>query len=457
MSARSSSDKRSRVDVASEDAWEARAALAGQVSGGQMRRFAWMWAVALVLGLAAAPFAAAQDVDPLRRTPVVVAAERATPAVVTIRTQVEQRSPFFLGGARRGASEGSGVIIDPDGVVLTNAHVVDGALQVDVKLTDGREFQADVVALDRELDLAVLRIAGVSGLPMIALGDSAKLMLGEPAIAIGNPLGLGLTVSTGVVASTGRDVTAGDGPRQTYIQTDAAINPGNSGGALVNIHGELIGINTFVASTAEGIGFAIPVNRARKIAEDLLMFGTVQVPWLGADLDDVMVRGHGPAARVVRLMREGPSARAGVRPGDLVSRIDGHDVGSRADLNARLAELRAGDSVTLGVLRNGAEVDIRVRTQETDEELGRRVLQGVLRVRLEQNGGALEATSVESGGSWARAQLRVGDVLLGIDGRRVGTLDEVIQAIQAAKARHRPSALFIVGRGPYKGTVEVGI
>lgn len=218
--------------------------------------------VLLALTLHGTPAMAAE-----RRTPVVEAVERATPAVVTIETQVSQSSPFAaLYGAPRSSSAGSGVVIDSDGVVLTNAHVVEGALSIEVHTNDGRSWPAVVLAMESELDLAVLRLEGARDLPQIAMADSDALLLGEPAIAIGNPYGLGLTVSTGIVSSVQRDVEIRSGLYQSYIQTDAAINPGNSGGALVNIHGELIGINTAIRADAEGIGFAIPVNRARKIA-----------------------------------------------------------------------------------------------------------------------------------------------------------------------------------------------
>ncbi|HMU81033.1 MAG TPA: trypsin-like peptidase domain-containing protein, partial [Microthrixaceae bacterium] len=278
---------------------------------------------AALLSLLLSQAAHAAPGDP-RRTPIVEAVERATPAVVTILVRGSGGSLF---GVQRGPSEseGSGVIVGSDGVIVTNAHVVEAADTITVHLTDGRTFPGTVVAADRSIDLAVVRVSGASGLPTLPLGNSDDLLLGEPAIAIGNPYGLGLTVSTGVVASTGRDVDAPGGGKQTYIQTDAAINPGNSGGALVNARGELIGINTFVHSAGEGIGFAIPVNRARKITGDLLIYGAVQLPWLGVDLmDRSATRTAAPTVAVARVYEGGPSQRSGLRVGDTVVEVSGH-------------------------------------------------------------------------------------------------------------------------------------
>ena len=415
---------------------------------------------ALVLSLLSAPVALAAPADP-RRTPIVEAVERATPAVVTIRVQTSGGSPFsmFHGGGG-GTSEGSGVIVGADGVVITNAHVVDGAEVIEVHLSDGRVMSGTLVASDPSIDIAVLRLAGVSGLPTLPLGDSGKLLLGEPAIAIGNPYGLGLTVSTGVVASTGRDVSSPVGGMQTYIQTDAAINPGNSGGALVNVNGELIGINTFVHSAGEGIGFAIPVNRARKITGDLLLYGAVQLPWLGADLvDRPPTRTAEPAVAVLRMYDGGPGVRGGLLVGDLVVEVAGHKVGSRGDVNARLAERSPGDAVEIVVLRSGARQRLRVETTRPPDDLGVRALRDTLGVSVEiaraGRGVAVSAASAE--GAWTRARLQAGDVIVAVEGQPVANPEELVAALARAKAGHRAVAWFTVARGTYRGSVEVGI
>lgn len=395
--------------------------------------------------------------DDLRRTPVVQAVQRATPAVVTIQVEVATASPFMRFAARQNSSEGSGVIIGADGVVLTNAHVVDGASKITVFLQDERTFEAGIVAADPSLDLAVLQLRGARGLPTIPLGDSSDLLLGEPAIAIGNPYGLGLTVSTGVVSSTNRDMNVGQGPTQTYIQTDAAINPGNSGGALVNIHGELIGINTFIHSVAEGVGFAIPVNRARKIAADLISHGAVQLPWLGFALQDAVTRRGRQLVMVRRVHAGGPAEKAGLVPGDLITSIDGHEVTTRSDVNARLAELSVGGTVRLEVRRDQTPRTVELRGVTPPARLGELAVSSVWGVEVRATSDVLEVTSVTRGGTWSGAGLAVGDYIVEVDGRRVRTRDELVAALGRAVHRHRPNAYVTVIRKPYRGTVEVGL
>ena len=421
-----------------------------------MRKMLWLW-VCLVVAWQPA---VAQE-DP-RRTPVVLAVERALPAVVTVKVEVQTASPFMRFGAEARASEGSGVIIDAQGLVLTNAHVVDGARAIEVHLQDGRSFQGDVVAQDPSIDLAVLRLRGASDLPIIPLGNSDDLLLGEPAIAIGNPFGLGHTVSTGVIGSGGRDVSMGDGPKQTYIQTDAAINPGNSGGALVNIYGQLIGINTFIHSAGQGIGFAIPANRARKVADDLLRFGQVQIPWLGVSLVDVSPRRSqgrilDGAVAIGRVDDPGVARRGLLRVGDVVLEVDGHRVFTRADLNARLAERSPGDDIQLVLLREQSRVKVAVQGKSVPPGLGDGVIGGTLRVRLEPVRGGLQVTEAGEGGTWLAAGLKPGDIIVGIDGERVRGVEDLAVRLGQARSLHRASAWFVVARGPYQGTVEIAL
>lgn len=411
--------------------------------------FAALWALA-------SPAAWAQDDDNPRRTPIVRAVERATPAVVTVKVEVPASSPFLFYRQERRASEGSGVIIDAGGVVLTNAHVVDGAQRIDVHLQDGRTLPADVVAQDRALDLAVLRTRGATDLPTLPLGDSDALLLGEPAIAIGNPFGLGLTVSTGVISSTARDVPVGNGPVQTYIQTDAAINPGNSGGALVDIEGRLIGINTFIHASAEGVGFAIPVNRARKVALDLLMYGQVQLPWLGfAGVDVPPGRNRGALAKGGVLVERVHGGE--LRVGDVVVSVDGHVVHNRADLNARLAERAPGDVVRVGVVRSGGVQPVSMKSRKAPENLGAEAVRRALRIETQPVRGGIQVTTAHPEGTWVGAGLRAGDVLIAVDGQRVGDGAALEKALGRARAQHRARVWLTVARGPYRGTVEVAL
>lgn len=413
----------------------------------------------LVLSCAAVAPVAAWGVpaDSPRRTPVVEAVARATPAVVAIQVEATVRSPFMFFGPQRATSEGSGVIIASDGVVLTNAHVVDGAHDVRVLLADGRAFPATVVALDADADLAVLRLAGATGLPVLPLGDSDDLLLGETVIAIGNPLGLGLTVSTGVVASTARDLPVGNGPVQTWIQTDAAINPGNSGGALVDLEGRLIGINTFIRRDAEGVGFAIPAQRARKIAGDLLAFGSVQLPWLGVVLADGRAPSGEPVVVVASVAAEGPGAKAGLAPGDRVLSLDGHRVSSRADINARLAERAPGTVARVEVARQGGAMSARVTTGRPPDDAGRVARSRALGVGFAPAQGGVVATEVNPQGSWARAGLLPGDLLFAVDGQPVSGVEDLEARLTAAVGRHRGSVWVAVARGPHRGTLELSL
>lgn len=419
------------------------------------------WSLWIGLALAPAPAWAAD-----RRTPVVMAVERATPAVVTITLEVEQQSPFwFFDAPSVGRADGSGVILDPRGIVLTNAHVVDGARAILVHLEDGTQVSAQLVAMEPDLDLAVLRLDGDRKYPTIAVADSDSLLLGEPAIAIGNPYGLGLTVSTGVISSTAREVEIAPGLFQTYIQTDAAINPGNSGGALVNIDGALIGINTMIRANAEGIGWAIPVNRARKIADDLMAYGEVRFPWLGADFRDVAPRRtpgsplEKGAIRVQTVHPGGPAAKAGLKPGDMVVEVAGRRTASRADLNAQLAALKPGVTLDVGVVRDGAPMPIKLTTVAMPETLADVSIQGVLGIGFERapGGRGLVITSADARGSFAQAGLRPGDVVLAVDGRPVDSPEALRAAIAHAKARHLGTALFTVVRGRYRGNISLAV
>lgn len=401
--------------------------------------------------------------DP-RVTPTVEAVRLSAPSVVSIASEHLVSSPFRsarpLGSA---SSAGSGVIIDPRGLVLTNAHVVAGAVAITAKDADGREWSARVVGMDEDLDLAVLRLDGASGLVAISLGSSDDLFLGEPVVAIGNPYGLGLTVSTGVVSSVAREVEIQRGVFQEYVQTDAAINPGNSGGALVNIHGELIGINTAILAQGQGIGFAIPVDRARKIAGDLALFGQVQVPWLGVDLDDIptsRLRNSALAAGAVQVTRvypTGPAAGGALQVGDLIYKVEGRAVRSRADLNTFLASQQRGRPLTVDLARAGALSQARVTTGTLPDEVVTALLQDTLGIAVRRSSGGVVVTHATPQGTWIRSGLRVGDLVVAVNGNPVSSPEELAEALRRAKAGHRPSALFTIRRGRFTGPINLAL
>ncbi|MCB9797009.1 MAG: trypsin-like peptidase domain-containing protein [Alphaproteobacteria bacterium] len=401
-----------------------------------------------------------------RRTPVVMAVEKALPSVVSIETEVLLNSPFarLAGLPAETTAQGSGVIIAADGVVLTNAHVVARANNITVHTSDGRRWPATVVGLDTDLDLAVLRLQDAKGLPTATIGRSSELMLGETVIAIGNPYGLGQTVSTGVVSTVEREVEITPGIYQRYIQTDAAINPGNSGGALVNLDGELIGVNTAIRQGAQGIGFSIPVDRAFKVAQDMLTFGSVRAPWLGLDIRDISrTRLAGTplaegAVLVSKVYPGGPADKAGLKPGDLVHQVDGRAARSLIDINAYLAGLKPGAKVELSFYRGADPLKVKLSTTEFPTELVTGVLSDVLGVTVKTNAaGGVVVTAVNTTGSWTKAGLMAGDIIVAVNGQPVRTPEQLSEALSLAKSQHRSSAMFTVVRARYRGNFTLEI
>ena len=355
------------------------------------RRFLALFAGSLWLVGAVAGLPPAIDGDALPSLAPML--EHVTPAVVNIATEghVEQQmnplfnDPFFRRffnvpdqpRARKTQSLGSGVIVDAErGLVLTNNHVIANADQITVNLRDGRDFKAELVGSDPDSDVAVVKIKAPN-LAALKLADSDKLRVGDFVVAIGNPFGLGQTVTSGIVsalARSGLGITGYD----DLIQTDASINPGNSGGALVNLRGELIGINTAIYSQSGGnigIGFAIPVNMARQIMQQLVEHGEVKRGYLGAQLQDLnpelaeafgikLTRG----AVVVDIEAASPAARAGLEPGDVVTHVNGRGLANAADLRTQIGLTRSGERLELTFLRAGVsgKTQVTVSTRETN-------------------------------------------------------------------------------------------
>ncbi|MRG97072.1 Do family serine endopeptidase [Polyangium spumosum] len=331
--------------------------------------------------LAPAPVPATFDVADL--------AQRVTPVVVNITTtQKVQGGPGFGGvdpfdfffGPRGGGDRsprgpdrpmarsalGTGFIIDAEGYIVTNAHVIDGADDVKVRLADEREFAADVVGKDSKLDLALLKLRGASGLPVAALGSSEGLRVGEHVLAVGNPFGLGHTVTLGIVSAKARSI--GAGPYDDFIQTDASINPGNSGGPLFNWKGEVIGINTAIRAGANGIGFATPVDALKDVLSQLREKGHVERGKLGllfqpltADLGKAFGMDAPKGALVSDLEPGGAAARAGIKPGDIVVAVNGTPILHAEDLPRKVARHAPGTTIKLSLLRGGKPLEVSAK------------------------------------------------------------------------------------------------
>ena len=410
-----------------------------------------------------------------RRTAITTAVERVAPAVVTVQTEAVQRvaaDPFdqFFGGrpAERAQSGiGSGFVVRPNGVVVTNAHVVSGATTVSVAMRDGTTYPARVVGVDEQNDLAVLKI-DATGLPVAPVGRSDDLVVGEWAIAIGNPYGFLLgnsepSVTAGVVSGTGRNLVGpgeGQGVYVDMIQTDASINPGNSGGPLVNALGEVIGVNSSIYSPtggSVGLGFAIPINRAMRVAEDLLEHGAVRRPWVGILLRTP--RGSNPrevlnAGVVVRAVVPGsPAARAGVQPGDVLLRSRGRALRNVFDWEAELLDLRVGETVPLVVRRGGREVTLSLGVADLPEVSARKVevLRELELVTL------TPAIRVERGIRSPRGAViyRVSDRVANELGIQAGDVIVQINRAPIASAEEAARAIdYYAGRGPIRMFVE---
>jgi len=438
-------------------------------------------AAALLIAALALPAVAAArgaESDPERRSLVVQAVEKASPAVVNVSTEqiVERHAspfpfpqdPFFEEFFRdfvdprprrfKTTSLGSGVIVAADGTIMTNVHVIERASRVRVTLNDQREFDATLVGADADADIAVLRVKAGGDLPHIPFGTSADLMIGETVIAIGNPFGLSHTVTTGVVSAVGRSLRDEERTYTDFIQTDASINPGNSGGPLLDIKGELIGINTAIYGKAQGIGFAIPVDRARRVMKDLVSYGEVRHAWIGLvvqDLTPELAQHFGVRRGVVvaQLDPKSPAEAAGVARGDAIIKVDGRDVASREEFEQRIDDHTEGDRITLTLRRDGRDEEVGLAAgtfpAARADELAWQLL-GVAAAGAEDG---LFVSRVRSGSPAARIGVQRGDRLLGLGGTPLRSIAELRRKM--IDLRGARSVLLSVGRGPYQYNVNV--
>lgn len=300
---------------------------------------------------------------------VIKVVQRARPAVVNISVRAQVATPF---GVFPQEGQGSGVIVRADGLILTNNHVVQGAQEINVTLLSGQTLRGRVLGADRFSDLAVVRVESPQRLPVVEMGSSSALQVGQQAIAIGNPFGLGNTVTVGVVSALNRTIQAGpDFMVENLIQTDAAINPGNSGGALLDSSGRLIGINTAIIPDARGIGFAVPVDNARLIMDQIVAKGKVVRPAIGveirAEIDPDTARAYGLLVDygVIVIPQPGsPAERAGVKTNDIIVTIDGRQIKNVSEMRRELFKKKPGDNVQVEILRDGKRLRLTVPLTE---------------------------------------------------------------------------------------------
>ncbi|HEX6184931.1 MAG TPA: DegQ family serine endoprotease [Pyrinomonadaceae bacterium] len=433
---------------------------------------------------------------------------RVSPAVVTIRAVRMARAPrqhpflddeslrdfFGRGGPQRQQPRempqralGSGVVISHDGYIVTNHHVVDGAEQITVEFADRRSFPAKLVGNDPPSDLAVLKVEA-KDLPVLTLGDSDRVRVGDVVLAVGNPLGVGQTVTAGIISAKGRRTGLSDGSFEDFLQTDAPINQGNSGGALVNTSGELVGINSQIFSPTGGnigIGFAIPSNMTRSVTEQLISKGRVRRGQLGVFVQQVtediaQSLGLKEARGVIvgSVQKGGAAERAGLRQGDVITAFNGTAVGDANELRNLVAATQPGTDVTVDILRDGREQQVKVTLGElvaSSSEPGREDGGGggggeqsdggklgvtvtpltpelAARLRLPEDRQGLVVTSVEESGPAAEAGVQQGDLIEQANRRPVRTVEDLREAIQSAGDR---PVLLLVTRG--EGTVFVTV
>lgn len=413
-------------------------------------------------------------VNPLLEDRLVEVVASAMPAVVSVFAEKSARpapefpfgGPFFMPppgrfGPRLGL--GSGVIVREDGVVLTNNHVIEGADSIRIMLDDKRKFQARVLGTDPETDLAVLQIEA-DDLPAISLGDSDQVQVGQMALAIGSPFGLSQTVTMGIISARGRS-RVGIASYEDWIQTDAAINPGNSGGALINLRGELIGINTAIFSRTGGymgVGFAIPVNMARGVMEDLIERGEVRRGFLGVIIQDLapgLAEQFGiekaGGALVAGVQAGSAAERAGLLPGDVVTALNGDEIGDSTRLRNMIAQVPPGDKIELSLIRDKKTMKTTARLEARPPDLARRGATPTMprgrgqaefagmrvaeltpeladHLGLERSDRGVAVTAVQPGGRADRAGIRPGDVIMKFDQTRVRTISDFKAAAKKA-------------------------
>lgn len=401
--------------------------------------------------------------------------KKVTPSVVNISTVSRKKSiqPFFEANpffedffgapqTHRDKSLGSGFLISADGYIVTNDHVVRDAESIQVKLSNDKVYDAKVVGNDQKSDIAVIKIAA-SNLPVAVLGDSDKLEVGQWAIAIGNPFGLDRTMTVGVISATGRS-NMGIETYENFIQTDASINPGNSGGPLLNVYGEVIGINTAIVAAGQGIGFAIPVNMAKPIFSQLIQKGSVSRAYMGVTIQPIteeLAQSFGlkepKGALVNDVIKGSPADKAGISQGDVITALNGKDVKDPSHLQRVVAESGIGKAVKISIMRDGKPLDLNITLSSADKapKQNQSNVRGdkqkseadVLGLIVEDadQGGGVSVTNLVDGGIAANAGIKRGDVIISLNRKKISGTAEYTRILQ--QAERIGNVILLVRRG----------
>jgi serine protease Do len=430
----------------------------------------------------------------LRKSPVVRAVEKVSPAVVNINTEkiIQQRvnpfsgfnDPFFDEVFKnffnsfpqrnyKKKSLGSGVIFDKKGYILTNAHVVSRATKINVTLGNKKEYEATVVGADPKSDLAIIKVEARENLPVAEMGRSDDLLIGETIIAIGNPFGLSHTVTSGVISATGRSINGAGGViYHDFIQIDASINPGNSGGPLVNIYGEVIGINTAIYRNGEGIGFAIPINKAKRIINDLIVYGRVKEAWLGIIVQDITPRlaeyfhFKGSGVLISGIYEQSPAHEKGLERGDIITSIEDIDMKNKETYRDHIVTLTPNDRVRLVFIRNGKKQSITITAKVIPESLAMEIAkkqfgfsvkditqEDIRTYRLFARKGVM-VNEVMANSQAGRIGLAPGDVVLQINQKKINNTDDFRKGIVSSRNRKNVTLLVQRERNGYYITME---
>lgn len=388
-----------------------------------------------------------------RENAIVKVVKKVSPAVVSISSKQRVENPFFFGDfwdffglgpqfdwegpTREEQSLGSGFIVDPSGYILTNEHVVLSGQNIQVTTASGKTYPAKLVGAAPDSDLALLKIDSKESLPYLELGNSDDIMIGETVIAVGNPFGLSKTVTTGVISATGRTVNAGKRSYSDFLQTDAAINPGNSGGPLLNILGKVIGVNTAIIKNAQGIGFAIPINRAKRVMEQLKTYGKIKPLWLGILVID-------PSERYKKKMqidygvvvaKTYPFAHTGAikfKEGDIIQKINGKKIETTGDYNAQMSVLQQNQNVSVEIVRKEGRKNLVVKSAYLPDSLTVAMAWELLGLKVLDGRRGVVVSEVKNNSPAYFVGLEKGDLIVSVEDEQVETAKEFLTKAKSA-------------------------